>query len=71
MVGSALNDALCRADCNASCATIYAFAFVAKGSIDNVDLATCADGVGRAIGFTSTAVGAFFGDIKCHMDDVL
>jgi hypothetical protein len=68
---SALNDALCRADCDAGRSIGKAYALGAGSGIDNVDLATGSDCVGRAFGFTSTAVGAFFGDIQCHIDDGL
>jgi hypothetical protein len=68
---SALNDALCRADSNASRSVSKTGALVAGCGIDNVDLAASGDSVGRAFGFASTAVGAFFGDIQCHIDDVL
>jgi hypothetical protein len=68
---STLNDALCGADCNASGSISKTGALVAGCGIDNVDLAACGDSVGRAFGFASTAVGAFFGDIQCHIDDVL
>jgi hypothetical protein len=68
---SALNDALCRADCDAGRSIGKAYALGAGGCIDNVDFAAGSDCVGRAFGFASTAVGAFFGDIQCHIDDVL
>lgn len=68
---SALNDALCRADCDACRSIGKAYALGAASCIDNIDFAASGDGVGRAFGFASTAVGAFFSDIQCHIDDVL
>jgi hypothetical protein len=71
MVESALNDALCRADCNAGRGIGITDALGAGGGIDNVNFAASSDGGYRAFRLASTTVGAFFGDVQCHIDDVL
>jgi hypothetical protein len=68
---STLDDALCRADSYASCRIGITDTFGACCCIDNINVVTGSDGGDRAFRFASTAVGAFFGDIQCHMEDVL
>jgi hypothetical protein len=66
-----LNDAFCRADSDTGGRIGITGAFGAGSCIDNIVIITGRDCIDRAFWFASSAVGAFFGDIQCHIDDVL
>ena len=63
---SSLNDALCWANSNTSL-LIKAFTLVAGVWIDIIDIVTGRDSICRAFWLTGCTIGAFFGNVKCHV----